>query len=129
MFYACAINHRANIEPRRSVTRAVTAEHRPWWLKSSEATAKSQIPLRYPTSSRAGLRPASELDSVMEFGLSCTIHLASRSATSSRAGLRPDFRSFADRFELSRHAEIGRTWSQTASQLVCYQRASWSATC
>ena len=37
--------------------------------------------------SRAGLRPASELDSVMEFGLSGAIQLASRSQTSSRLEL------------------------------------------
>jgi len=30
--------------------------------------------------SRAGLQPASELDSVMKFGLSCTIQLTSRSS-------------------------------------------------
>jgi len=38
---------------------------------------KGHVPLRYPASkragSRAGLRPASELDSVMEFGLSCEL--------------------------------------------------------
>jgi len=52
---------------------------------------KSQIPLRYPASEQ---RPATELDSVMEFGLPRTIELAS-----------------TDRFELSRHVEIARTWS------------------
>jgi len=74
--------------------------------------------------SRAGLQPASELDSIMEFGLSRTIQLTSTSATSSQLG----FRLVADRFKLSPHDEIARTWPQTGSQLVCDQHASWSAT-
>ena len=72
----------------------------------------------------AGLRPASELDSVIEFGLSRTIQLASRSHTCSRAGRRPGFRSVAVRFELYRHVEIARSWPQTGSQLVCNLLAS-----
>ena len=51
----------------------------------------------------------------MEFGLSRTTELASRSQTSSQAGRRPGFRPVADRFELSRHVEVARTWSQTSS--------------
>ena len=35
---------------------------------------------------------------------------------------------FATRFELSRHVEIARTWSQTDLQLVCDQVASRSQT-
>jgi len=62
------------------------------------------------------------------------IQLASWSQTSSEAGRRPGFRPVADRFELSRHLEIARTWSQTGSQLVAPARelirellASWIA--
>ena len=44
--------------------------------------------------------------------------------SSSRAGRRPGFRPVADRFKLSRHVEIARTWSQTGSQLVCDQLAT-----
>ena len=51
----------------------------------------------------------------MEFGLSGAILLACR---------RPGFRPVADRFQLSRHVEIARTWSQTGSQLVCDQTSS-----
>jgi len=50
--------------------------------------------------SRAGLRPASELDSVMEFGLSGAIQLASSSRTSSPAGRRPAANRSATRFGL-----------------------------
>jgi len=83
------------------------------------------------TSSRARPRSASELDSVMEFGLSGAIQLASKSATSSRAGRRPGFQLVADGFELSRdsYVEIARTWSQTsrfaARELVCDLLARW----
>jgi len=73
----------------------------------------------------------SQTCSELEFGLSLTIlpatsklARASRSATSSPAGRKPGFRSVADRFELSRHVEIARTWSQTGSQLVCDLLAS-----
>jgi len=48
------------------------------------------------------------------------------SATISRGSRRPGFRHVADRFELTRHVEIARTWPQTSSQLVCDQLASWS---
>jgi len=87
------------------------------------------------SSSLAGLRPASELDSVIEFSLSGAVQLASRSVTTLPAGRRPGFRPVADRFELSRHVEIAptvevaRTWLQTGSQLVCDQFVRWSATC
>jgi len=47
--------------------------------------------------------------------------------SSSRAGRRPGFRPVVDKFELSRHVEIARTWSQTGSQLVCELLASWIA--
>jgi len=67
------------------------------------------------TSWRAVLQPASELDSVMEFGLSSAILLASRSATSSRA--------VADRFELSRHVEIARTWQTGLHRSATRSRA------
>jgi len=33
----------------------------------------------------------------------------------------------ANMFAISRHVEIARTWSQTGSQLVCDQLASWRA--
>jgi len=49
------------------------------------------------------------------------------SATSSRAGRRPGFRPVVDRFELSRHVQIARTWSQTGSQLICDLLATWIA--
>jgi len=78
--------------------------------------SKGQILLRYPARERASW-------------------FASWSA-SSRAGRRPGCRPVVDtfelsrhRFELSRHVEIARTWSQAGSQLVCDQFASWSATC
>jgi len=35
--------------------------------------------------------------------------------SSPRAGRRPGFRPVADKFELSRHVEIARTWSQPGS--------------
>jgi len=67
----------------------------------------------------------------MEFGLSGSIQLASRSATSSQARRRPGFRPVADRFELSQHVEIARTCSQVglraARELVCDLLASWVA--
>jgi len=67
--------------------------------------SKDQIPLRYP-----GRRPVASWD--------LAYHALSN--YSSRAGFRP----VADRFELSRHVEIARTWSQTGSQLVCDLLAS-----
>ena len=54
---------------------------------------------------QAGIRPAGQLDSVMEFDLSGAIQLTS----SSRAGRRPAANRSATRFELSRHVERTNT--------------------
>ena len=65
----------------------------------------------------------------MEFGLSGSIQLASRSATSSQARRRPGFRPVADKFELSQHVEVARTCSQIGLRPACAdQLASWSQT-
>jgi len=89
----------------------------------------SQIPLRCPASepasSRAGLPPASELDSVMEFGLSRAIQFAS----SSLAGLRPARKLVADLVSNlsqtgSSHLDMSR-WLEPGRRPV----RSWSATC
>ena len=68
---------------------------------------KSQIPLRYPASEPARELPREllaswTLDSVIEFGLSGALLLAS----SSLAGRRPAANRSATRFELSRHVDI-----------------------
>ena len=99
----------------------------PYRYRPRSTLSKSQIPLRYPTSELAlhGLRPASELDSVMEFGLSRTIQLAS----SSRVCRRPAANRSATRFELSRHVEIARTCVRHIGNQLANQLASWSATC
>jgi len=83
--------------------------------------------LRYSAGSRAGLQPASELDSVREFGLSVAIHLASSSRTSSRDGRRPAANRSVTRFELSQHVEIARTCRRQVENQVCEQPASWIA--
>jgi len=66
-------------------------------------------------------RAASELDNVMEFGLSGAIQLASRSQTSSRAGRRPSANRSATRFEISSNlSATGRKPGlRPAGKLVC----------
>jgi len=102
---------------------------------------EGQIPLRYPArvsrvGSRAGLRSASELDSVglMEFGLSGAIHLASSSRISSRAGATScepvcdQVRAISRCQDSSNLSATGRKPGlQPASELVWDQLASWIA--
>jgi len=61
--------------------------------------AKFHYAVQLATSSRAGRRPASEQDSVMEYGLNWS----------------------ATRFELSRHVEIARTCLRHVGKQVCDQ--------
>jgi len=63
----------------------------------------------------------------MEFAISGTILPASRSVAGLRLAREMVADLVSDRSELSRHVEIARTWSQTGSQLICDQLASWSA--
>ena len=55
--------------------------------------------------------------------------LASWSATCQRPGHRPAVNRSAARFELCRHVDITRTWSQTGSNLVCYLFSDLLAHC
>jgi len=93
----------------RRVVRAARALESAHVYTVKRAHDKGQIPLRYPacdqiasrsaTRSRAGRRPASEQDSVTEYGLNPS----------------------ATRFELSRHVQIARTCLPQVGNQVCDQ--------
>ena len=83
--------------------------------------------------SRAGLQSASELDSVMEFGLSGAIQLASSSRTSLSAGrccqpICDQVRAISTCRDSSNLSATGRKPGlRPARELVCDLRASWIA--
>ena len=74
--------------------------------------------------SRAGLRRASELDSVMEFGLSSAIRLASSSRTSCTSWSQTSCDRSTTRFELLPHVEIALTCLRQVGNQVCDQLAN-----
>ena len=90
------------------------SQERPNSITLSSSQTSSQVRLR------AGLRPASELDSVMEFGLSVAIQLASRSA-----GV--DLVSDLSQTGLNLAADQFAASLQPARELVCDLLASWIA--
>jgi len=75
--------------------------------KTFHSTDAHNAWLRPNSITLSDMRPASDMDSVMEFGLSGAIQLASRSVTSSRAGHRPGFQAIITYLvsELSPHVD------------------------
>jgi len=120
--YSCAAEMRNKLQCIYKLSVLRQPQNSTIVLKANSVTLSSSL-----AGSRAGLRAASELDSVMEFGLSSAIQLAS----SSLAG-RDSSNLVADRFAAGLrpgYVEVARICLRQVRHQVCDQLQQLSVVC